>query len=102
MNALERYQQKRLAVQEAEAFAALLQGGIAGATCTIEITRNGQTTPMPASLLAAVSDAVGSRASTVLNAAIAKLRQDALAAGMQAREEYLNLLQADGIITQGG
>ncbi len=100
--ALEIYKAKRQAAAEAESFAALMSGATASATCTIEITRNGQTIPMPASMLAAVSAAVSARAGTVLNAAAAAMKQEAIVAGFAARDEYLNLLQADGIITQGG
>ncbi len=100
--ALETYKAKRQAAQDAEAFAAMLSGGTAGATCTLTITRNGAVIAMPASMGAAVSAAVATRASAVLNAAVSALKQEALTAGLAARDEYLNLLQADGIITQGG
>ncbi len=100
--ALETYKAKRQAAQDAEAFAAMLSSGTASATCTLTITRNGTATTMPASMSAAVSAAVASRANAVLTAAVNQLKQEALTAGLAARDEYLNLLQADGIITQGG
>ncbi len=101
--ALETYKAKRQAAQDAEAFAAMLSGGTVGAHCLLTIVnRSGAEIDMPESMVDAVSDAVASRAAAVLTAAVNQLKQEALTAGLAARDEYLNLLQADGIITQGG
>ncbi len=101
--ALEIYKAKRQAAQDAEAFVAALSGGSVSVDCILTIVKpDGTEIDMPRSIGAAVSAAVASRANAVLTAAVNALKQEALTAGLAARDEYLNLLQADGIITQGG